>query len=55
MADYRRPIPDDGLYRVGAQEARALQRFGGEPGEDYDLVENMQKMFDSTYMEWVHT
>lgn len=55
VADGSRPHINNRFCRVGVQEARALQRFGGEPGEDYDLVENMQKMFDSTYMEWVNT
>lgn len=54
-SDYQNSSSDEHLYRVNTQEARALRTFGGEPGEDYDLVENMQKMFDSTYMEWTNT
>jgi len=55
MASDRSPSPANHPYQVNAREARALQTFGGEPGEDYGLVENMQKMFESTYMEWINT
>ena len=55
MASHCPPTSPGYPYQVNTREARALQTFGGEPGEDYGLVENMQKMFESTYMEWINT
>lgn len=49
LAYNRGPGRDIETTRCTIQEARFLQYFGGEPGEDYDysMVDNMQKMFDS--------
>lgn len=43
--------PTISTHSISTLEARAMQTFGGEPGEDYSLVGKMQDMFDS--MEWV--
>lgn len=37
--------------KVHTDEAHAMRKFGGEPGEDGALIGKMQEMFDS--MDWV--